>query len=390
MKALKHFAEEKFKLSKWAASQKDGRGPDVDIRTSTIFKVLAYQVSLGERSMLGMDHLLRLPFAQRLLNRKRTPSDTTLFRALEGWDTEGLRETLRETYRSLDRQGRMKVTLSTGRRIRACIQDGTDMGGHWMSVLVGIGQELTCGIDAEPYEARGSELPASRRMMDRTVSVLGAGFATHVLYDALMADRVDLAKALRDWKMHLVVKTEEEYLEPIRWAQELFASVRRQRDLDEFGIEVIEGSDPERQVAYTVWTVGDVKWTDLEPRLRVARIEETLLKGEDAGRRSIFWTITTDLSLRAAELRDLAHLRWRIENNLFKELNERVGSKRGYIQSSTVKLCLLLIWFFGWTLFQAFRSLPRLKRRLAGLKITKSCWQKFILFGEDSLLFDSS
>ncbi|MGD1017986.1 MAG: hypothetical protein ABSA12_01575 [Verrucomicrobiia bacterium] len=47
-----------------------------------------------------------------------------------------------------------------------------------------------------------------------------------------------------------------------------------------------------------------------------------------AGQTFEFWVLTTDESLRAAEMRELAHARWAIENNGFKHSNAVVGSKR--------------------------------------------------------------
>ncbi|MFZ5986707.1 MAG: hypothetical protein ACOYWZ_06245 [Bacillota bacterium] len=43
-------------------------------------------------------------------------------------------------------------------------------------------------------------------------------------------------------------------------------------------------------------------------------------------------------------MREIAHGRWLIENNVFKRLNSLVGSKSKYIQNKRVKERLLLLW----------------------------------------------
>ncbi len=77
-------------------------------------------------------------------------------------------------------------------------------------------------------------------------------------------------------------------------------------------------------------------------------------------------------------------------NNQFKELNDMVGSKRAYIKNPAAKLALLLIWFLGWTIFQAFRLLVAIQRLLRGVKSKKRFLQMLILSGEISLYFDST
>lgn len=392
MKAFEHFAERNFKLFHWASLQKDGRGSKVEIPTSTLFRALIYQPALGYRSQLNMDEWLRTQHARDALGSSRpmVASDTTLNRSLEHWNLDVLRLTLRSATLRMRMEGRLKLHLSAGRVFRPCVVDGSAFGGHWASALVLIGSEMTCGMDVEPYEKRGKERAASRKMMDRAIGNLGKGFASHLLYDGLLACRRDFSRFLYDGGMHLVVKTTDERLHPIQWAKELFSKSRRKADREELHIHVTTGVDADRNIEFEVWSVSNVKWSGLAPLLNVARVSETHLKGKFANKPEVFWVLTTDLTLLPSELRELAHLRWRIENNQFKELNDLVGSKRAYIKNPAVKLALLLIWFLGWTIFQAFRLLDAIRRRLAGLKTTKRFLQMLILFGEISLLFDSS
>ena len=80
---------------------------------------------------------------------------------------------------------------------------------------------------------RGTELAATRRMMGRANQTMGDSFATHLLYDGLMADRIDFRSAVSLWKVNLVVKTEDTRLEPIAWAKDLFVDIHSESDAEE-------------------------------------------------------------------------------------------------------------------------------------------------------------
>ncbi|MGD1017987.1 MAG: hypothetical protein ABSA12_01580 [Verrucomicrobiia bacterium] len=108
-------------------------------------------------------------------------------------------------------QGRANRLLSSGRSVRLAVVDGSCFGGVWASVL-GFAGAFYYSVDMERYVGRGHELAASRAVLARATQPLGAGFATHLLYDGLMADRADFATARRQWGLHLVVKTSEQAL----------------------------------------------------------------------------------------------------------------------------------------------------------------------------------
>ncbi len=58
------------------------------------------------------------------------------------------------------------------------------------------------------------------------------------------------------------------------------------------------------------------------------------------------WTVTTDLSLSPAELREAAHLRLSMpENNVFKRISYLSGSKRFYFKDSVPFFNLLRLFF---------------------------------------------
>ena len=56
-----------------------------------------------------------------------------------------------------------------------------------------------------------------------------------------------------------------------------------------------------------------------------------------------FWVVTSASYLIPEELRELAHLRWDVENNGFKAANQTVVTKRIYSHNPHVQAAVLLI-----------------------------------------------
>jgi len=209
-------------------------------------------------------------------------------------------------------------------------------------------------VDVEPSRGRGHELADSRRLLARAVKRLGTGFATHLLYDGLMAVRKDFVRAQHIWGLHLVVKTQEATLEVVQSCRAAWQG-RSDAALRAVGVAVARGVDDQRTVAYVVCAQRGIAWEGLDDPLNVAWVRETPLKGKRAGQTEEFWVLTTDATLRAAEMRDVAHARWAIENLGFKATNAQVGSKLGYIRNARVKEMLLLLWSWGLALLGAWQ-----------------------------------
>ena len=280
-------------------------------------------------------------------------SDTTLLRVLGAWETEPTREALYGWHLRLRDEGQSSVVLSTGRKIKLAIVDGTQQGVLGTSALSMAGKVYHL-LDAEPSPGRGHELKTSRRLLRRACRRLGKGFATHVVYDGLAANRIDLAFVHRRIGAHLVVKTQEETLEIIQSSKAVWESLPEET-LRKAGVEIVSGLDEEKGVRYVVYAQGGIYWEGLKEPLKLAWVKETHLKGKYKGQTLTFWVITTDESLTAEELREIAHDRWAIETNGFKELNEQVGSKKRYIKNRKVKEALVLIWGLGMSLLKAFQ-----------------------------------
>lgn len=353
--AIQRFAEANYHMTYWGSKQKDRARRKPKITAGTIFEAIVYQAVIGKRSLLQEDQWLRTEEARTLHRSARSmvASDSTLLRVLRAWEMKPTREALYARHLQLRDQGHGSVVLSTGRKIRLAIMDGTQQGILGTSVLAMAGSVYHL-VDAEPSPGRGHELTTSRRLLRRAVKHLGKGFATHVVYDGLAANRIDLAFVHRRIGAHLVVKTQEETLEIIQSSKAAWERLPK-HPLTKAGVEIVEGVDAEKGVRYRITAQGGIIWEGLKEPLKLAWVQETHLKGKYKGQTLSFWGITTDESLTAIECREIAHDRWAIETNGFKELNEQVGSKTRYIKNLKVKEALVLIWGLGMSLLKAYQ-----------------------------------
>jgi hypothetical protein len=354
--AFRHFVETEYKLSYWAGQQQDRARRRPVLTPAAIFRAAVGQAVLGLGSLLRVDQWLRTNAAQRFIGQATDTrwrgSDSTLLRALGQWELGPARAAAYALHLWQRELGRANRPLASGRSVRLAVVDGSCLGGVWASVL-GFAGAFYYSVDVQRYAGRGPELAASRAVAARATARLGAGFATHLLYDGLMADRADFATARRQWGLHLVVKTTEQTLALVADSQALWSPLSREQ-LQAVGVEVVSGVDATRAVSYTVCAQGGLRWEDLVFPLKLAWVRETHLKGKFANQTFAFWVITTDESLGAAELREVAHARWAIENNGFKRTNAAVGSKKAYLKDAAAKEALLLLWGIGLALQAAF------------------------------------
>ena len=353
---FRRFADTRYQINHWASVQKDAARKKPVISAGTIFRDVVFGTVVGVRGVLQLDQRGRQKSFKALVGSSRdmVASDSTILRAASAWDMERTRMANYAACIRLRNEGLGHVELSTGRKVRLAVVDGHEAGKHGMSVLGFAGTVKFQAVDLEPSEGRGHELVTSRALLMRAAEKLGLGFATHVGYDGLMADRIDLAFMCKGLKSHLVVKTcEENSLEIVQSSKQVWSKLSKAQ-LKRCGVEIIEGLDEARGLTYEVYAQGGIMWKGLELPLKLAWVRETHLKGKYKGQTFEFWVITTDESLAAAELREIAHLRWRIETNAFKELNEQMGSKRAYIKDAHAKQALMLLGFLGMMMLQSF------------------------------------
>ena len=85
--------------------------------------------------------------------------------------------------------------------------------------------------------------------------------------------------------------------------------------------------------------------------MNVAHIKDSYVK---SGRQEDFWVLCTDESLNGEQLRELGHIRWRIENNGFKQLNAQTNCDHVYTHDGHSFESLMLLIFIAWNLLLLF------------------------------------
>ena len=85
----------------------------------------------------------------------------------------------------------------------------------------------------------------------------------------------------------------------------------------------------------------------------VAHLIEFYPKRKKDEQNSESWIITTDPTLSSQEIREAAHFRWRIENNVFKRLSHNAGTKKFYCADDKPFFNLLRILSAAISVFDA-------------------------------------
>lgn len=367
------YCNEKFQLQSREQKIRDQRKRPV-IPTGTILKSIREMPSLGQTSLLAVDQYSRSLEARKWHDSKKDDmvvSDSTLPRVLKGVDGEAVAELSYPVVRELEKDGYWDWKLATGRKIRAAgIVDGSCFGGFWASALALVG-ESDAVVDLEPYQTRGDELAASRRVLQRATEKLGQGFFDLILADGLYPTKEDFRLYREDLGSDLLVKTQEETLNILEDARGLFftrrGSVRQ-------GMNRITRVDSVRQMSFeVVWAEG-FQWPGLAYPLTIAWVREAHLKPIKGRPEMVeFWVITTFQGLVGEELRELAHGRWRIENGVFKRLSALVDSKHYAHHHPKVQEMLLRLWMLGLTLLGAYlfnQGLVLIRQTWQSMKVT--------------------
>jgi hypothetical protein len=373
--SFRQFAERQYQFDRWLRHQRDDARQHPRVSAAQVARTVIAQVFFALRSLLRADQWLRTPMARVWLGLTTTAprgSDTTLLRVLGAWQRWRIRPAIYALHRQLHQQRQDRTVVRTGKEVPLAIVAGSARGGHRFSVLSFAGAVFQ-PVDVEPSRGRGHELADSRRLLRRAVKALGTGLAPQVLYDGWMAVKQDFVRLRHLWGMHLVVKTKEQTLAVVPSCRAAWAG-QRDEALRRVGVAVARGVDVARGVSYRVCAQRGIVWDGLDEPLNVAWAQETPWKGPKAGQTEEFWVLTTDATLRAEELREVAHARWGIENVGFKATNAPVGSQLGYVRNARVKETRLLSWSWGLGLLGAWMQQLSQQPGWRGWGVRKTKW----------------
>jgi hypothetical protein len=231
-------------------------------------------------------------------------------------------------------------------KLKAACVDGSQFGGFYGCVLQVLG-EVNLLLDIEPTTGKGKELPTTRTLLQRAFQEYGEGFVDMFLLDGLYKDRKTINLILSKGS-HVLTKTTETRLNIIKDANGLFTHWEKFP-----GVEYQKGLDVDRLCEYQVWSCGNFRLYGVKKDIKVAHVVEDYIK-ED--RHEDFWVLSDDESLCGLQMREGGHIRWRIENNGFKALDEQTNCDHVYTHNTHAFLALMLMIFIGWNLFLLFDS----------------------------------
>ena len=359
-----------FHLEKASQTLRDGRSSP-KIEAASVFQALFYMGVLGLGSLLGVDQFLRTRSGKRLFGCvKPMVSDTTLSRSLASFELEGLHQLLEAVYAKGRHLGIGRCELG-GDQARIGVIDGSQFGPFMASCFAEIGSVCLMG-GLEKIPKRGKELPASEQLLRKLLARFGPRWVDLLLLDGLYVAQGFLRACLNRCHIDFLIKTQEVGLNIIQDAMGLFRNYEAYAQ----DIEQIQGTDADRMLSYQIHALSGFFLEGVEAPLKVAWVQQEDLR---TGERTEFWAITSLLALTAAQMRQLAHWRWDIENNGFKMLNALVHTKHLYAHDPHAQEAITLILFIASNvlhLFLAQLSRAILEALFGKLKLTRRFLQQ--------------
>lgn len=318
-----------------------------DIRTAPTIPLTNIILILCLMPLLEVKSLLRLDVATRVTDMKRLfgkaglglrqlCSDSTLQRVLRWIAPQQASEFLYSLLSVVwSREADTIQLIPNGPHRRVIIGDGSVMGNHHVVAfgLATTGEVFPCMIGGTP--GRGHELKRAIGMLPRLVARFPPGHKPELLLYDYLGFTKTLFRAADKAGVHILVKGgDSDFRELINDARLLFQVDSPQAE------GRASGFDRER---LTSWELEETSNTFAGFPVRVVRLVERPLKGSGRDEPHISWIVTTDSSLSPRELREAAHVRWSIENNVFKRLSGAVATKRFHFKDQQPFITMLRI-----------------------------------------------
>ncbi|MCK4513781.1 MAG: hypothetical protein KAU31_00915 [Spirochaetaceae bacterium] len=341
----------------------------------------------GQSTMLAADRDARRKRTRSLFDAEHrrdgvqmVASDSTLQRALRWLDPQPARRVLFEIARRLDRMGLLTARLSEhSPRRRLGIVDGSVLGKFY-AVCVTLLGTVRVPLLIEPTGGRGKELPVAQRLVKQAATALGAHAPTLWLADALYFTSGFFSLIRNDLHAHLLIKCKDpEFRDVLTDARQLFEN----RSAAVEPVASCSGFDTQR---WCSWRAEKTSGEFAGFPVQVVRLQEQYPK-RHRNHHIVTWIVTTDPCLSCREVREAAHLRWQIENNVFKRMSHLCGTKRFWSKDQRAYFTMVRLFAAAVAAFDAFISIlrtdqVRFKRIMAGAKFT---WKNFFSQLEEQL-----
>ena len=242
-------------------------------------------------------------------------------------------------------------------------------------------------LDFEPMRPGEEECAAALRLLRRLRPNYGPRFFDVVVVDSWYANGPFLKTVVEElgWPVIAVLKQEryEVY-------QETLALTRGQKPTQQ-----VERDG--RQVE--IWDLGSLRFSDTytDP-VRGVKVRERWTERQRVGQQwktqekeqNWIWVVAGDLDgSHGATVRDLGHLRWKIENNAFGELTQHGHLTHCAHHHPVAVVALLWIKIIAFTLFHAFALLhgKLFRLGLATLNEVRKQLYRSLLCGQPTLFF---
>jgi len=390
---LSHFvcyAQKRFDLSVLAGCFADARQqPDIPSRAVGLSLVLGEVVHIP--SLLQLQQETKLPQWQRWVGYPHSISHDTFGYASERLDPWQLRRAGVWICRKLKRgkafetnkiAGLLVVSLDANEQFcsdHRCCEDCLsreltckDVQGqefkktqyyHKQVYAQLSGPELSVILDVEPMRQGEEECAAALRLLRRMRQNYGPRFFEVAVVDSWYANGPFLKTVVEELGWPIVAVLKQERYEA---HQEALALTQGQKPT-----QVVERDG--RRVE--IWDVPSIRFTDAYPGpVRVVRVRERWTERKRMGKewkteekqQNWIWVVAGDLDgYEGAAIRDIGHLRWKIENNAFGELTQHWHLTHCAHHHPVAVLALLWIKIIAFTLFHAFAILHGKLFRLA-------------------------
>jgi hypothetical protein len=376
------YTQKRFDLPLLAGCFADARPqPDIPSRAVGLSLVLGEVVHLP--SLLQLQEETKLPQWQRWVGYPHPISHDTFGYASERLDPEQLRRVGIWINRKLKRgkaleankiAGLLVVSLDANEQFcsdhRCCEdclirevtcknaqgQEVTKTQYYHKQVYAQLsGPELSVILDVEPMRQGEEECAAALRLLRRMRRKYGPRFFDVAVVDSWYAKGPFLKTVAQDLGWPIVAVLKQERYEA---HQEALALTERQKPT-----QVVERQG--RRVE--IWEVPGVRFTDTYPGpVRVVRVRERWPARKQVGQawkleqkeQNWIWVVAGDLDgYEGAAIRDIGHLRWKIENHAFGELTQHWHLTHCAHHHPVAVVALLWIKIIAFTLFHAFAIL---------------------------------
>jgi Transposase DDE domain len=220
------------------------------------------------------------------------------------------------------------------------------------------GPHLSVILDFEPMRAGEEECAAALRLLRRLRRRYGPRFFDVIVVDSWYANGPFLKTVVNElgWPVIAVLKQERYDI-----YQEALALTKGKPT------QMVERGEHPNQRQVEIWDVPSLRFSDsyTDP-VRVVRVRESWTErtrqGQEwktqAKQQMWIWVVAGELDgYDGAAIRDMGHLRWKIENNAFGELTQHWHLTHCAHHQPVAVLCLLWIKIIAFTLFHAFAIL---------------------------------